>query len=122
MKKIWWCSDDGTGCHVVCAVCLYHGDCLLHEDTMTDIEGFLLVVCVLVILVGLFTIRAAYFNGVVDGYGFSREPDAPGYADAGKILRKHMSHRWTELEEKKHETGGFCPDNVHGVRNDDPCQ
>lgn len=43
-------------------------------------------------------IRAAYTNGVTDGYGYSKEPSCPGYAAAGEYLRRHMSHRWSELK------------------------
>lgn len=40
---------------------------------------------------------AAYRNGVVDGYGYSKEPGHPGYEHAGEILRETMHHRWPEL-------------------------
>lgn len=43
--------------------------------------------------------RAAYRNGVTDGYGYSREPTCPGYADAGRYLRTYMAHRWHELND-----------------------
>lgn len=43
---------------------------------------------------------AAYFNGVVDGYGYSKEPNCPGYSEAGRLLREHMAHRWLELRDK----------------------
>lgn len=45
-------------------------------------------------------IYAAYRNGVTDGYGYSREPNNPGYAKAGEYLREAMSHRWAELNHK----------------------
>lgn len=48
--------------------------------------------------VGLFcswlNARAAYRNGVCDGYGFSQEPLNPGYKVAGDYLRQFMAHRW----------------------------
>ena len=43
--------------------------------------------------------RAAYRNGVTDGYGYSREPLNPGYAAAGKYLRESMVHRWPDLHD-----------------------
>jgi hypothetical protein len=46
---------------------------------------------------GSVAIRAAYHNGVTDGYGYSKEPFCPGYAAAGRYLRKYMAHRWHEL-------------------------
>ena len=42
--------------------------------------------------------RAAYRNGVADGYGYSKEPLNPGYQKAGKILKGTSAHRWHELE------------------------
>lgn len=44
------------------------------------------------------TNRAAYRNGVADGYGFSREPHNPGYQDAKNILIEGSSHRWPDIE------------------------
>jgi hypothetical protein len=38
-----------------------------------------------------------YTNGVVDGYGYSREPENPGYRTAGEYLRRYFAHRWSEL-------------------------
>lgn len=43
---------------------------------------------------------AAYHNGVTDGFGFAREPKNPGYAKAGRYLKKYMVHRWRELRDK----------------------
>jgi hypothetical protein len=43
--------------------------------------------------------RAAYRNGCNDGYGFSKEPNNPGYREAGKILLK----RWPEIERRIRE-------------------
>ena len=43
--------------------------------------------------------RAAYRNGVTDGYGYSREPLNPGYAAAGRYLRRYERHRWPDLQE-----------------------
>ena len=48
-------------------------------------------------VIGIFASRASYRNGATDGFGFSREPNNPGYLKAGAFLRKHMSHRWPEL-------------------------
>ena len=42
-------------------------------------------------------IRCSYYNGVVDGYGYAKEPSCPGYEDAGEYLREVMAHRWPEL-------------------------
>lgn len=43
--------------------------------------------------------RSAYFNGVVDGFGYAREKTCPGYRVAGDYLRRTMAHRWPELAE-----------------------
>ena len=48
---------------------------------------------------GIAGMNAAYRNGVNDGYGYSREPNNPGYRKAGDYLRKYMLHRWRELRE-----------------------
>lgn len=53
----------------------------------------LLVATAFVVMVA----RAAYRNGVTDGYGFSREPTCPGYRVAGEYLTKHMLHRWPDM-------------------------
>lgn len=58
------------------------------------IEPVLVLLLVAVALAGM---RAAYRNGVTDGYGFAREPENPGYADAGRYLTERMSHRWSSL-------------------------
>jgi len=50
------------------------------------------------LLVAVFTQRAAYYNGVTDGYGYSQEPKCPGYAAAGDYLHKVMAHRWPVLQ------------------------
>lgn len=44
-------------------------------------------------------LRAAYQNGVTDGYGFAREPRNPGYQRAGNYLKTFMGHRWPDLED-----------------------
>lgn len=44
-------------------------------------------------------IDAAYRNGCNDGYGFSKEPNNPGYREAGKILLK----RWPEIQRRIRE-------------------
>lgn len=49
-------------------------------------------------------INAAYRNGCCDGYGYSREPNNPGYRHAREYLTKHMTHRWPELKETKCES------------------
>jgi len=48
-------------------------------------------------------VRAAYQNGVTDGYGYSREQRNPGYQKAGHLLRMHMAHRWPELKRRIEE-------------------
>jgi len=50
-------------------------------------------------LLAFLATHAAYRNGCVDGYGYAREPDCPGYARAGSYLRRTMAHRWSELKE-----------------------
>jgi hypothetical protein len=54
--------------------------------------GFFVLLCAV--------LSVAYRNGVTDGYGYSREPNCPGYASAGKYLREHMVHRWPELRDR----------------------
>lgn len=46
---------------------------------------------------------ATYRNGITDGYGYSREPNCPGYRAAGEWLRSTMSHRWPELNDQPDE-------------------
>lgn len=64
---------------------------------MTTIEIILYIALLLVCGLAVLSIKAAYQNGVTDGYGFAREPRNPGYKTAGDFLRKHMAHRWREL-------------------------
>ena len=66
---------------------------------MTTVEIGLLFVIVVMLAFVWSAVGAAYRNGVVDGYGFAKEPDNPGYQAAAPIL-KCMAHRWPELEEK----------------------
>lgn len=60
----------------------------------TVIEAVVFISTFSLVLLG---IRAAYYNGVTDGYGYSQEPSNPGYARAGQYLCKHMKHRWPSL-------------------------
>jgi hypothetical protein len=41
------------------------------------------------IIISIFGMRAAYFNGVIDGNGATKYPDHPGYKKAAKILEKY---------------------------------
>lgn len=66
---------------------------------MSGLEIVLIAVLALFVLLATTGQRAAYRNGVTDGYGYSREPNNPGYEKAGEILRRDMSHRWPELSE-----------------------
>lgn len=50
-------------------------------------------------VLSMFGIAAAYRNGATDGYGYSKEPNCPGYAGAGEYLRRVMAHRWPELRD-----------------------
>lgn len=54
----------------------------------------------LYVVCAVIAIRAAYRNGVTDGYGYSRDPNCPGYAAAGEWLKAHMKHRWPELAQE----------------------
>lgn len=63
------------------------------DDIIIAIAGTFVLTC----SISFFAIRAAWRNGVVDGYGYSREPTNPGYREAGKHLRKTMRHRWFSL-------------------------
>jgi len=58
---------------------------------MMWLAGFLLLTTAIA------AVRAAYFNGVNDGYGYSQEPRNPGYQKAGRWLRRYGAHRWPEL-------------------------
>lgn len=62
------------------------------------IWAILSTVCFGIIVCVLLSNRAAYRNGVADGYGFSREPDNPGYQEARTILIEGSSHRWPDIE------------------------
>ncbi len=42
------------------------------------------------------TMRVSYFNGVVDGYGFSKT-NSREFEEAGEYLRNNYSERWPEL-------------------------
>ena len=64
---------------------------------MTTLEIVLISVVVALVVAIFFEGRWAYFNGAVDGYGYAKEPNCPGYKGAGEILRKSMAHRWPEL-------------------------
>ncbi len=59
------------------------------------------ILCLFVMFatLSMFGTIAAYRNGVVDGYGYSKEPTCPGYRNAGDILKSTMCHRWAELRE-----------------------
>ena len=65
---------------------------------MTVLEIVLAVLLVVVVVLSVANSIAAYKNGCVDGYGFSREPNCPGYRNAGQYLKTTMKHRWHELE------------------------
>jgi hypothetical protein len=65
---------------------------------MIGVVGFLLVVVGVAIVIA--AVNAAYRNGVTDGYGFSVEPNCPGYRKAGAYLKKYMAHRWAELRQE----------------------
>lgn len=60
-------------------------------------EVWLMILLVVSVIIGLSGVRAAYRNGVTDGYGYSREPNCPGYKLAGEYLKEYMAHRWPEL-------------------------
>lgn len=62
---------------------------------MKDLVYFLIMGVLSVF--GMLAQAAAYRNGVTDGYGFSKEPNNPGYQRAGAYLRKYLAHRWSEL-------------------------
>lgn len=68
---------------------------------MTATEISLCGFIALIVFLSFLNTWAAYRNGVTDGYGYSREPNCPGYAAAGEFLRKHLSHRWPELKDQR---------------------
>jgi hypothetical protein len=67
---------------------------------MSEVGFWCLLGQLLWVAVATFAVRAAYRNGVNDGYGFSREPKNPGYRKAGDYLTRYMYHRWPELRAK----------------------
>jgi hypothetical protein len=50
------------------------------------------------VIFSIYAQRAAYRNGVTDGYGYARERGNPGYQHAGNYLIDNMSYRWPELK------------------------
>ena len=68
---------------------------------MSEAEIVLVVLMVLILVVAAVGMNAAYRNGVCDGYGYAKEPRNPGYAFAGRYLKRHMAQRWPELREAK---------------------
>lgn len=68
---------------------------------LSTVAACAVIVASILIYLGL---NAAYRNGVVDGYGYSVEPDNPGYAHAGAVLLRAMAHRWPELHTAIEET------------------
>lgn len=64
---------------------------------MTPFEVVLLIILAVVVVLAFFGQSAAYQNGVTDGYGYSVEPNCPGYRHAGEFLKESMAHRWPEL-------------------------
>lgn len=66
---------------------------------MSKLEIFLSLCVVVLFVLVLLAQRTSYINGVVDGYGYSREPNCPGYKIAGEYLKRYMKHRWRELDE-----------------------
>ena len=53
------------------------------------------------ILLALCLMLVCWRSGVVEGYGYSREPWNPDYREAGEFLRRTEDHRWTELRDRK---------------------
>jgi hypothetical protein len=66
---------------------------------MTPVELILFGALLIVTGAASIGVKAAYQNGVTDGYGFAREPRNPGYQKAGQYLREYMAYRWRELED-----------------------
>lgn len=50
-------------------------------------------------IVGIAASRAAWRNGVTDGYGFAKEPWNPAYRKTGDFLEKYMVHRWPHIKQ-----------------------
>jgi len=67
---------------------------------MTPVEFYLMILLLVVTGAAAIGVKAAYQNGVTDGYGFSQEPRNPGYRLAGDYLRQYMSHRWPKLKDQ----------------------
>ena len=65
---------------------------------MTGLEIALTLILMVSIVCGVFASSAAYRNGIFDGYGYSKEPNCPGYKVAGDYLKRYASHRWPELK------------------------
>lgn len=66
--------------------------------TLQFVTAGIAVLCLVVLALAAQSVGAAYRNGVTDGYGYAKEPNCPGYAHAGEYLRRHMKHRWPELD------------------------
>ncbi len=66
---------------------------------MTEFEWAGWFVAAVTTGVALLSQGAAYRNGCTDGYGYSKEPNCPGYKRAGEYLKRVMAHRWHELRE-----------------------
>lgn len=65
-----------------------------------DVNNMWYIIAAVVVVASIISIyaqKAAYRNGVCDGYGYKCEPWNPGYRRAGYYLREHMVHRWPEL-------------------------
>jgi hypothetical protein len=75
------------------------GSLRLRRREVEPLSWLFLILIFVFAAFGILGCRAAYRNGVTDGFGYSMEPFNPGYQLAGEYLRKHLAHRWPELKE-----------------------
>ena len=65
------------------------------RESLFVVKVSLYMLAALAVAGTLFGIWIGYRNGVVDGYGYSREgPTCPGHERAERFLSKRMRHRW----------------------------
>ena len=67
---------------------------------MTPSIWFDFLICAGLILLMYLTwimCRVAHINGIIAGYGYSRDPNNPNYAQTGKLLKEYCKDCWPEL-------------------------
>lgn len=81
--------------------------------------GLLIIAGGVLAVVWIFSIAAAYRNGVNEGFGYACEPWNPEYQQAGAILANGALKRW---QQKKPDPDDFvCSDCQHDCSSDCHC-